>query len=340
MDSLTHGLLGLAIGALRRPALGPPDLGRPDQNRAAVLVGCVLGAELPDLDYLWPTDNSVLHALQAHRGLSHALVAVPLVALAATAITKLIFRQASAATIFLWSLPAVLFGHLLADAWTGWGTRLALPFSDARVTLDWMMVVDPLFTLPLLVGALWGVRQRRLVRRALLTGAAVACVYLATRITIRAELTTRVHALYPSAEAVHVFPSWLGPTQWRYVASIDGHFAVGRVSAFSAPQEQALHPRAQSDQVSPLARSNATVQQALAWARFPIVNEAPLQASGTRLTIADLRYHLNGAPTLAFHIDLDDQARVVTATLDRGGSARSLFDRFRTQPNPHDARSE
>ena len=319
MDSLTHGLLGLAIGALRRA----------ERDRAAVLVGCVLAAEIPDLDYLWPADNSVLHSLKAHRGFTHSLLAVPLVALVATALTKLMFRRAPAVTVFVWSLPAVLFAHLLADAWTGWGTRLALPFSDARVTLDWMMVVDPLFTLPLLVGALWGVRKRTLIRRAVLTGAAVACCYLAVRVAIRADLTARVQRAYPSAETVHVFPSWLGPTAWRYVAVFPERYAVGRIHAFSVPQEQANHRRAAGDGSSPLTRSNATVREALAWARFPLVTERPRLPSGVQLSIADLRYHLNGAPTLSFLIELDDQARVVSANLDRGGSARSLWERFR-----------
>jgi inner membrane protein len=321
MDSLTHGLLGLAIGALRRQ----------DRDRVAVLVGCVLAAEIPDLDYFWPADNSVLHSLQAHRGLSHSLLAAPFVALAATALTKLFFRRSSAFSVFLWSLPTVLFAHLLADAWTGWGTRLALPFSDARVTLDWMMVVDPLFTLPLLVGALWGIRRRTLVRRALLAGAMVSCVYLATRIAIRTELTHRVQGSYPNAETVQIFPSWLGPTRWRYVAAYADRYVVGNVNAFEAPQERATHHRTSNAALSALGHSNETVREALAWARFLIVREEPRASSVVRLSIADLRYHLNGAPTLSFHIDLDDRARVVSAVLDRGGSARSLWERFRGQ---------
>jgi inner membrane protein len=322
MDSLTHGLLGLVIGSLRRS----------ERDRAAVLVGCVLAAEIPDLDYLWPADNSVLHSLQAHRGLTHSLIALPLVALCATALTKLMFRRAAVGSVFVWSLPAVLFAHLLADAWTGWGTRLALPFSDARVTLDWMMVVDPLFTLPLLLGAVWGIRKRTLIRRAVLTGAAVSCLYLGARIAIRADLASRVRAAYPHAETAQVFPSWLGPAHWRYVAVFADRYAVGRIVAFGAPEEQASHPRTSSDSSSPLASSNATVREALSWARFPVIEARPRVPSGVQLTIADLRYHLNGAPTLSFRIELDDQARVVSATLDRGGSARSLWQRFRSAP--------
>jgi inner membrane protein len=320
MDSLTHGLLGLVIGSLRRS----------DRERAAVLVGCVLAAEIPDLDYLWPADNSVLHSLKAHRGLTHSLIAVPLVALLATALTKLVFRRAAVTSVFLWCLPSVLFAHLLADAWTGWGTRLALPFSDARVTLDWMMVLDPLFTLPLLLGALWGIRKRTLSRRALLTGAAVSFLYLGARIAIRADLASRVRAQYPHAHAAQVFPSWLGPAHWRYVAVFPDRYAVGRIRAFGAPEEQGSHRRGLAAGASALTSANPTVREALAWARFPLVEERPRLPSGVELTIADLRYHLNGAPTLSFRIELDDQARVVSATLDRGGSARSLWQRFRS----------
>ena len=319
MDSLTHGLLGLAVGALRRS----------ERDRAAVLVGCVLAAEIPDLDYFWPSGDAVLQTLRAHRGFTHSLLAAPLVALSATALTKLFFRRASAVSVFVWSLPAVVFAHLLADAWTGWGTRLALPFSNARVTLDWMMVVDPLFTLPLLAGALWGIRRRTVLRRAVLTGAAVSCAYLAARIAIRADLTARVGAAYPQAEAVQVFPSWLGPTHWRYVAVLQDRYAAGRVKAFARPEEQAAHPRDTEDRLSSLARENPTVHEALAWARFPVVSQRPRERSGAHISIADLRYHLNGTPTLAFQIELDDRARVITASLYRGGSASSLLERFR-----------
>ncbi len=319
MDPLTHGLLGLSVGALRRS----------ERDRAAVLLGCVLAAELPDLDYLWPAGDSVLHSLRAHRGLTHAVVMAPLVALAATLLAKLAFRHASVASIFAWSLPSVLFAHLLADAWTGWGTRLSLPFSDARVTLDWMMVVDPLFTLPLLIGSLWGIRRRTVLRRAVLTGAAISCAYLAVRIGIRADLTARVERAYPTAEHVQVFPSWLGPTEWRYAAVLPDRYAVGRVAAFAQPNEQATHVRNTEKALSPLALASRTVQEALAWARFPMVSEQPRRPSGTEVSIADLRYHLNGSPTLSFRMELDGRGRVLSATLDRGGSARSLLERFR-----------
>jgi inner membrane protein len=321
MDSLTHGLLGLAIGSLRRP----------DGERNAVLVACVLAAELPDLDYFVAASDPVLHALKAHRGLSHSLVAAPVVALAAALLSKLLFRSARLSTVYLWSVPAALVGHLLADAWTGWGTRLFLPFSQARITLDWMLVVDPLFTAPLLVAALWGWRRRRVVPRALRWGLLLASLYLGLRVAAKSLLTARVERFYPGATLVQVFPSWFGPAHWRYVAVWPERYAVGKLSLLSGPTEQARHTRSGLPALSATAVSNPTVNEALAWARYPLVRERRVGQGGTQLAIADLRYHLNGQPTLTFVIELDARTRVVSATLERGGSARSLLERFRAQ---------
>jgi inner membrane protein len=64
------------------------------QSVQAAMLAAVLAAELPDIDYLLPADDAVLHTLQAHRGFTHALIFAPVVALIAAAIAKAIFRDA------------------------------------------------------------------------------------------------------------------------------------------------------------------------------------------------------------------------------------------------------
>jgi inner membrane protein len=327
MDNLTHGLLGLAVGALRRPDSAAPPLSATDK---AVLLGCVLAAELPDLDTLLPAENSVVHALQAHRGLSHALLFTPVIALAATAVARLVFRSARTRPVFLSSLLSVTLAHLLADLWTGWGTRVLLPFSDRRLTLDWTMVVDPLVTLPLLAGAAVAWRRRALWRRALLVGAALCAAYLGLRIGLQTALSSRVRATYPAAERVQVFPALLSVTTWRYVAVLPEHYAAGTVSALGAPHEQARPPLPTPEALPSALRAVPTVREALAWARFPVVTSAPAPEGGTRVRIGDLRYHLQGRPTLEFVLELDANLRVRHAQLERGGSARELLRRWRS----------
>jgi inner membrane protein len=331
VDNLTHGLLGLAVGALRRPDSPRAPLSATDK---AVLLGCFLAAELPDLDNLLPAENSVVHALQAHRGLSHALVFTPVIALAATAVARLIFRSARTGPVLLYSLLSVNLAHLLADLWTGWGTRVLLPFSDRRWTLDWTLVVDPWVTLPLLAGALWAWRRRAVWRRALLVGLSVSAAYLGLRIALHTALSQRVREAWPGAERVQVFPSFLSVTTWRYVVLLPGEYSVGTVSLGSAPLEQRRWPRPSPDALPESVRDLTTVREALAWARFPLVSTTPRSeggsVAGSEVRIGDLRYHLKGEPTLQFVLVISPEGALRDARLERGGSARELLRRWRT----------
>lgn len=326
MDTLTHGLLGVALAALPLPRR-LDDAGR-TPLRAALLVS-VLAAELPDLDYLLPAEDAVLHALSAHRGYSHSLIAVPAVALAATLLTLALFRRASFAALYTRALLCVPLAHLLPDLWTGWGTRLFLPWSEARVALDWTMVIDPLFTAPLALATLWGALRRHQLRRALALGSAAAALYVVLRVASSAHLTREVARAYPSATSVHVFPALFGVTRWRYVARVGSDYAAGTVALGRRPSEAARHSALPIGSMDGAPGQAPTVREALSWARFPIVTVAPLDAHTTRVSIADLRYHLGGAPTLTFVIDVDRAGEVRAARLERGGSARELWQRLK-----------
>lgn len=324
MDTLTHGLLGLALAALPMPKrLG--DAGA-KPLRAAIVVS-VLAAELPDLDYLLPARDAVLQTLSAHRGLSHSLAAAPVVALAAALLTKAWCRSTAFALLYVRALLAVPLAHLLPDLWTGWGTRLLLPFSEQRLALDWTMVLDPWFTLPLASAALWAAFQRVRFRRAMALGAVLSAVYLGARLALLASLTPMVASAYPSASSVHVFPAPFTLTRWRFVARTGEEYAVGSVGPAAGAVELGRH-RAQPDAPLPEAlRHVPTVREALAWARFPVVKRVTLDANAERVSIADLRYHLAGQPTLTFVLDVERGGRVRSARLERGGSPRDLLRR-------------
>jgi inner membrane protein len=347
MDSLTHALLGLTVGALRKPD-APSGASLTPTDRA-VLVAAVVAAELPDLDYLWPAGDPVLRMLQAHRGLSHSLFLAPLVALAAAGIAKVFFRPARFRPVYLVALASVLFAHLLLDTWTGWGTRLLLPFLRERSTLDWMMVIDPWFTLPLLTGALVALRRRAEFRRWLTFGGAVAVAYLGLRIGLTAYATKTVRAAYPQTQAVFVFPEVLAVTKFRYVAHLgDGH-AAGNVGILASATEKVRDFETYREPPRELRRHSYSgifvcdspyciarragrdapaLREAMDWARFPVVRIQSLPGFGRRFMVADLRYYWDGKPTLTFVIDLNDKGHQLAARLERGGSVRELFERW------------
>ena len=323
MDNLTHGLLGLSVAALRRPdnPSSPTD--------RAVILACVIAAELPDLDSLWPAANGVMNALQAHRGFSHSVFTAPLIALVATLLVWPFFRSARWSAVYPYSLAAVIFAHLIPDLWTGWGTRALLPLSYQRFSWDLTMVVDPFVTLPLLAGALYGWRRREHWRQAVLTGLVVVLVYLAGRGAAYGVLQERVASTYPQAERVQVFPTWMGLTTWRYIAVLPASHAAGVVRLTGRPLEEKRHHRAPADLLSPRALTEPTVQEALAWARFPVIAQTSTPEGGTLIRIADLRYHLRGEPTLTFVIEMGPDGQLQSAHLDRGGTAAELLQRWR-----------
>lgn len=326
MDTLTHGLLGVALAALPLPRRIEKAGATP--LRAAILAS-VLAAELPDLDYLLPAEDAVLHTLSAHRGYSHSLLAVPAVALVAALLSKAVFRRAAFATLYVRALISVPLAHLLPDLWTGWGTRLLLPLSERRLALDWTMVVDPVFTAPLLLALLWAGYRRKQFRKAMALGAATSALYVALRVGCATHLTAEVAQVYPRAASVHVFPTLLGVTRWRYVARFHADYAAGTVTLGRTPVEGARHRALPTGPVADDLRRVPTVREALSWARFPVVSTTLLERSVRRVTIADLRYHIGGEPTLAFVIDVGLNGRVHDARLDRGGSAGELLRRFR-----------
>jgi len=318
MDTLTHGLLGLSIAAaVRRPDGTPTD--------RAVLLAAVLAAELPDLDYLWPSDEPVLVTLRAHRGLSHALIAAPAVALVAAAVARLVFRRAAFLPTYGVAVAAVVLGHILCDLWTGWGTRVFLPFSDGRIGLDWTSVVDPLVTLPLLIGAGVALARRRLDwRRPLLVGLAVSGLYVGARVGVRAALEARVDARY--GEAARVFPAPVGVLRWRFVAPVPDGFAAGVIELGGDLVEER---RAESDPGAVAeVRALPVGQEVLAWARFPVVTRTLKGNGGYTLSVGDLRYHAGGEPTLRFVLEVDAGGQMTSARLDRGGSLRELVARW------------
>lgn len=340
MDNLTHGLLGLAIGALRRPD-GPrrptapgagPRLGGPGQRWSsptdrAVLLACVVAAELPDIDSFLPAADPVLHALHTHRGISHALIFSPVWAFLATALAWLVYRRARLGPVFLFSWLAVLVAHLAADLWTGWGTRIFLPFSSERWSLDFVTVIDPYFTLPLLAGALWALARRSSWRPALLVGLSISLVYLGLRVSSRSVLLHRVEQRYAAPERVEVFPALLSAFDWRYAVVLPDGYALGSVSLFSTPRESKRQPLP-----SPLPRraaENRTVREALAWARLPLTSAAPAAGEVLEVRVADLRYNIGGDPTLEFVILVGPEGETREAWLERGGSVGEVFERWR-----------
>ncbi|HEX7154623.1 MAG TPA: metal-dependent hydrolase [Thermoanaerobaculia bacterium] len=150
MDPITHALAGATLAwAATGHRVG----------RRALVVGAA-AALLPDIDVVIRSAADPLLAIEHHRGFTHALVTVPFGgALAALPFTRgLDGRQRG------WAVAGGVLAYLshpLLDAATTYGTRLFWPFSRYRVGLDVISIVDPIFTLLVLIAAIAAYKARR-----------------------------------------------------------------------------------------------------------------------------------------------------------------------------------
>lgn len=144
MDSLTQAVLG---GAVTYAVLGR------HLGKRAMLYGAALGT-LPDLDVLIDFGGPIEN-MTYHRGFSHSFF----VQAAVTPVLAWLFSRAKHWTepFFLrWCLALYLcfVTHALADTFTVYGTQILWPFTDHPYAYSILFIVDPAYTLPLVIGCL------------------------------------------------------------------------------------------------------------------------------------------------------------------------------------------
>ena len=114
------------------------------------LIGFLAGLA-PDLDVLIRSSTDPILFLEYHRQFSHSLFFIPLGALIVALLLYPLFRKSiSLRAVYLASFLGYAT-HGLLDACTSYGTLLFWPFSSERVTWNNISIVDPLFTIPILI---------------------------------------------------------------------------------------------------------------------------------------------------------------------------------------------
>lgn len=152
MDPLTQFSVGAAAAvALTR---------KPLEVRHALILGALAGGA-PDLDVFIRSDSDPLLALEYHRHFTHSLLMAPLIgALVALLYHSIFARALPLRRLLLFGIAATLT-HGLIDACTSYGTSLFWPLTDYRVSWNLISIIDPLFTLPLVLLLFFAWSQRK-----------------------------------------------------------------------------------------------------------------------------------------------------------------------------------
>ena len=151
MDSLTQ----LALGA----AVGEATIGRKIGNRA-FLWGAIAGT-LPDLDVFVPLGDAV-RDFTYHRSASHSLFVLALLTpLLVWLITRIHPDTRDHWRRWMLAVYLVFATHVLLDSLTAYGTQIFWPFVTTPVSLSTIFIIDPLYTLPLLIGVIAALAMTR-----------------------------------------------------------------------------------------------------------------------------------------------------------------------------------
>jgi inner membrane protein len=235
MDSLSQIALGAAIGVAT--------MGRRTAVWKAALWGAVAGT-LPDLDVLIdhgdPIRKMVLHRAETHAPFWLTLFSLPM----AAAVARLHGEWAQWRRWWL-AIWLALVTHPLLDAMTVYGTQLALPFSNHPFGVGSVSIIDPLYTLPLLIGAGWALAMRG-SRRGLAANAAglmLSTAYLAWGVAAQQHVERLARAWLAeqgiSAERTLVTPTLFNSLLWRVLVVSGEHYHEGFYSLVDA--EPGIH---------------------------------------------------------------------------------------------------
>ena len=150
MDLLTQGLLGGAVAL---------SAAKKEESRSAAVIGFA-AALLADADVFISSGNDPLLNVEFHRHFSHSLIFIPIGALiAALLLWPLLRKRIELKKIYGYALLGYATAGLL-DACTSYGTHLLWPFSDARIAWSIIAIIDPVFSLALLVALILGFKYR------------------------------------------------------------------------------------------------------------------------------------------------------------------------------------
>lgn len=323
MDTVTHLVAG---------ALTPFAFRNAPKTRMLTAFGMIAG-EFPDIDVV--AGRSAEAVLSFHRGITHALIVQPAFALLLALVFHRALKKGDASGMWTfgktWSVALLALAvHLFLDCMTTFGTQIFLPFSDFRVALPAIYIIDPFLTLPLL--AVWFVILRRggsgapAERRAPLARRALTwlCVYPLGCLALNFGVTAYLEKIYAAPgnargiTRVELSPEPFAPLNWKVVGIARDTYFMGR---FFLPRpgrglEFAAYERVNPELWDRLQREASLFSMYAKFAAYPF-QTVDSDLDDARYTFRDVRYEAT-LPKLANAVNRNDGLFLMQAKIRDG----------------------
>ncbi len=265
MDTITHIVLGACLGE----AIAGKKIGK-----KAMLFGA-LANNIPDADiisYAWETE---VGGLLAHRGFTHSILFAILISLLLAYIfTK--WKKYPEVSFARWlALFGIgMFTHILIDAFTTYGTGWFEPFSSYRVSFNAMFILDPLFTLPILISAflLLILHSKSKYRNAIVNiGLGLSAFYLFAVSVNKYHINELVKENFEKQEIAYddyfSTPAPLTNLLWYTVAKDKESYHVAYYSIFDSKKDLDFYSGLRNDSLLDPYRSSSEVQKLIRFSK-------------------------------------------------------------------------
>ena len=297
MDNVTHSLTGLALSRAGLNRFCP---------RATLLL--LLSANLPDIDIVTLAKGQFAY-LEAHRGITHTFLAMPVLAIECVLVVAIIYRQ-KLPWLRAWLICCLgLCSHLLLDWTNSYGIRPFVPFSGKWFYLDINSLTDWPILAVLLIAAVWPVFSRlvgseigdkkQYVGRGMASAALLFFLFFDTGRAVLhrravAQLESRLYDNFPPVNAA-ALPDKISPFRWNGIVETESVYRVLEVYTLGQ-----LNPESAKIFFKPVPSvyvENARRIQPFAFflyfSRFPVWSVQPVSlkdSEGKRIDVSDLRF--------------------------------------------------
>jgi inner membrane protein len=296
MDNLTHTLVGLMLSRAGLHKLAP---------RAGLTL--MLAANVPDIDVVSGGVSAACY-FHYHRWYTHALIAIPLMAVLPVLIVRLFHKGTFPwARVYLVSFIGAA-SHPLLDYTNGYGIRILLPFSNEWPSLDVNNIIDVWIWAVLLMATAWPALSRLVSseiggarttgRGWAITALLFVVLYSAGKVVLRDRALALQEAhVYDGAapRRVSVMPSGVNPLLWHGVVETNDFFVRQTVRLWEEfdPTEGRIIHKPQYAKAMEAARGERVFQDMMGFAKALLWSATPDPASGAgvvRVEATELRF--------------------------------------------------
>lgn len=230
MDPISQAILGTTISQR---------ISKQKQIIIASIIG-TLSAMSPDLDIFIRSSEDPLLFLEYHRQFTHSLLFIPFGGL----ICGCFFYYTFTKNYYLTFKETYLYctagyaTHGILDSFTSYGTQLLWPFTNYRSSLDLISIIDPIFTIPIIILCLFGVIKKD--KKYSLLAISWIVVYLTisyiqqyrAEIIIRDIAEKRNHII----KNIVAKPSFANIIVWKVIYTTNSHFHVDAIKLGIVPK--------------------------------------------------------------------------------------------------------